>query len=437
MPSRTPPLPSISAAFPPAQPSSFVIRHFAALSAFAFSIAPLAASDWPQFLGPDRSGAADQSETVAKAFPPGGAKVLWTHPLGNGFAGPTVAAGKVVVMHRVEDKVIVQALDAKKGDELWRFSYETSYADTMGFDNGPRACPTIAQGKVILHGADGLVHALNLADGKLHWTYDSAKDAGSPQGFFGRASAPLVAGDKVILMTGGKSATGPAGLTALNLADGTRAWQAVDDEASYTSPMLWNAADPVTMVCWMRNQLLLCESTTGKILGSTRLRSEMGASVNAAQPVRCGTNLLFTSASYGVGAALWKWNAGKLTRVWQKQNVLDCHYSTPVFHNGYVYGFHGRQEFGQNLRCIRVEDGKVMWESGRLEGGTLMLVKDTLLVLTEAGELWMVDATPEKFSRRSQEQLLKGGHRSYGAYSDGVYYARDGKRLVAVELRGE
>jgi hypothetical protein len=66
-----------------------------------------------------------------------------------------------------------------------------------------------------------------------------------------------------------------------------------------------------------------------------------------------------------------------------------------------------------------------------------MLVQDTLLVLTEAGELWMVDAIPEKFSRRAQEQILRGGHRSYGAFSNGVFYARDGKQLVAVDIKAE
>jgi hypothetical protein len=58
-------------------------------------------------------------------------------------------------------------------------------------------------------------------------------------------------------------------------------------------------------------------------------------------------------------------------------------------------------------------------------------------VLTEAGELWLVDATPEKFSRRAEGQILKAGHRSYGAFSNGIYYARDGKHLVAVDLHGD
>jgi outer membrane protein assembly factor BamB len=360
---------------------------------------------------------------------------MWTHPLGNGFAGPVVADGKVVVVHRVEDQVIVQALHAKRGTEVWRFSHATNYADSMGVDNGPRACPTITQGKVIIHGADGLVHALDFNDGKLLWTYDTVKQAGSPQGFFGRATAPLAVSDRVVIMSGGKTSSGPAGLIALNLSDGKLAWQSIADEASYASPMLWNPAEPTTLVCWMRNNLVFCDASTGRQIGATRLRSDMGASVNAAQPVRCDDGLLFTSAEYDVGATLWKWADGKFSRLWHKDDVLDCHYSTPVHHKGYVYGFHGRQEFGQSLRCVRVQDGKLMWESGRLEGGTLLVVRDTLLVLTEAGELWMVDAIPDKFSRRAQEQILRGGHRSYGAFSNGIYYARDGKQLVAVDLR--
>jgi outer membrane protein assembly factor BamB len=419
--------------------SSFGIRHSGAATALAIllTLTSAPAADWPQFLGPERNGIAGPGETVVAGFPPDGPKILWTHPLGSGFAGPAVADGKVVVVHRVEDQVIVQALDAKTGNEIWRFARETKYADSMGFDNGPRACPTIAQGKVIVHGADGFIYALDFADGKLLWTYDTVKEAGSPQGFFGRATAPLMVGDKVVLMSGGKNSKGPAGLIALNLADGKLAWQSVSDEASYASPMFWDPAQPTMLVCWMRNQLVFCDATTGKQIAATRLRSEMGASVNAAQPVRCGDGLLFTSAEYGVGATLWKSSDGKFARVWHKDDALNCHYSTPIYHDGYIYGFHGRQEFGQTLRCIRVHDGRVMWESGHLEGGTLSLVNNTLLVLTEAGELWLVDATPEKFSRRAEGQILKAGHRSYGAFSNGIYYARDGKHLVAVDLHGD
>ena len=361
--------------------------------------------------------------------------MLWSQPLGSGFAGPVVAEGRVLVFHRVEDQAIVQALDLLDGREMWRFSYENTFRDSFGFDNGPRACPTVAQGTVLVHGAEGMLHALSLADGKLLWSRDLAKEFSSPQGFFGRACAPLVAGDKVIVEAGGKNEKGPAGLVALNLKDGTTAWQGVGDEAAYAAPLLFDAGNWQAVIAWMRNNLTVCDAADGSVKFQQRLRSDIGASVNAATPVWCD-GAHFTSACYDVGAALWKWSdSGKFTRVWQRDDVLECHYSTPVHHQGHVYGFHGRQEFGQNLRCVRVSDGKVMWESGRTTGGTLLRVKDTLLVLTEDGELWMVDATPEKFSRRAAEQILRAGHRSHAAFSNGVFYARDGRQVIAVDLR--
>jgi outer membrane protein assembly factor BamB len=394
------------------------------------------AADWPQFLGPSREGRASSLEH----FPSGeGAvinpKVLWTHPLGSGFAGPVVASGKAIVFHRVGDRTLVEALDARIGTEVWRFSYENTYKDSFGMDDGPRGCPTVSQGKVIVHGAEGMVHTLNLADGSLLWKYDTVKETNSPQGFFGRACSPLVIDDRVILTPGGRNEKGPAGLIALNLADGKLLWQGVEDEAGYASPSLHGGV----VFCWMRNNFVAVSALDGQVLLQKALRSQMDASVNAAQPVWVADERVFTSAGYGVGADLWKWTrtGSKFTRVWHKDDALECHYSTPVFHQGYLYGFHGRQEFGQHLRCIRAEDGKVMWESGRVPGGTLLLVQDTLLVLTEAGELWVVDASPEKFNRRAQEQILRGGHRSYAAFSNGVLYARDDRQLVAVELKPE
>ncbi len=397
----------------------------------------LRAADWPQFLGPERHGVAGADEKIAKGFPTSGPRILWSKPVGSGFAGPVVVGDRVIVFHRVGDKGIVEAVGPMSGEEQWRFTYEDSYADSFGFDDGPRASPAVGQGKVIVHGANGMVQALDLTNGKALWNYDSAVVWSSPQGFFGRACTPLIVGDKVVLTPGGKDAKGAAGVVCLNLEDGKVAWQGIADEASYAAPIQRQLADGSTaLICWMRNNLTVCKASDGTSLFQQRLRSEMDASVNAATPIFCGPDRLFTTACYDVGAALWKWNGqGRLSQLWRKDDVLDCHYSTPVYHDGYLYGLHGRQEFGQSLRCIRVEDGKVMWESGKVAGGTLMLADKTLLLLTEGGELWMIEATPEGFQRRASEQLLRGGHRSYGALSKGIYYARDGSNLVAVDLR--
>ncbi len=396
------------------------------------------AADWPQFLGPNRDGAAAESEPMVKGFAFSGVKFRWKHPVGTGFAGPVVVGDRVILFHRINDQAIVECVDAATGTEEWRYTYSNAFKDSFGFDNGPRACPTVAQGKVIIHGAEGTVQALDLTTGKRLWGFDTVKELNSPQGFFGRVCAPLVTEGKVIMEAGGANGKGAAGLIALSLDDGRVLWQCLKDEASYAAPILkrGGGASFPAIVAWMRNDLVVVNALDGGVKFQQKLRSDADASVNGATPIWCGEDKLFLSACYDVGASLWQWKPeGKLTRLWQKEDVLDAHYSTPVHYDGYLYGFHGRQEFGQSLRCVRAQDGKVMWESGRVAGGTLLRVRDTLLVLTEAGELWLVDASPTKFNRRGQEQILRGGHRSHGAFSNGVFFARDDRQVVAVDLR--
>lgn len=127
--------------------------------------------------------------------------------------------------------------------------------------------------------------------------------------------------------------------------------------------------------------------------------------------------------------------AGEWERLWQKQDLMDCHYSTPVYRQGHLYGFDGRQETGQTLRCISLDAGKVLWDSPKIPGGTLLLVGDKLLVVTEQGELWLVRATPEKFEQLGAVQILRAGHRSHAAYANGILYARDAEHLAAFRLR--
>lgn len=412
------------------------------LSAFTFAVTTLTAADWPQFLGPNRDGTAAVSE-AAIHVPEGEAKVLWRASLGTGFAGPAVAEGKVLIFHRVGNEAHLDALDPATGKAIWTFSYPTDYVDSFGFDNGPRATPTVSGDKVFLHGAEGLIHAVDLKTGKKLWSLDTVKEYQSEQGFFGRASAPVMGPNGIVIVAiGGHNAKGAAGLLALHEKDGSPAWQSLDDEASYSSPVVMAGKAQTLVYAWMRNRLAVCDADTGRTLFATRHRSSMEASVNAATPIFCSADTFFTSACYGVGATLWKISVSadksqttSLKKVWSRENVLDCHYSTPVFDNGYLYGFHGRQEQGQTLRCIRAADGKVMWESPRVPGGALLRVKDILAAVTEGGELWLVKASPEKFDQLSVSQILRSGHRSFPAFANGILYARDGSSLVAVDLR--
>src|SRR5206468_6392575 len=109
-----------------------------------------------------------------------------------GFAGPVVAGYRLIPFHRVGSEEVVEALDARTGSPRWRFAYPTTYRDDFGFDEGPRAVPVVAQNRVYTFGAEGQLHALDLADGKRVWSVDTARRFSVPKGVFGAAGSPLV-----------------------------------------------------------------------------------------------------------------------------------------------------------------------------------------------------------------------------------------------------
>jgi outer membrane protein assembly factor BamB len=162
-------------------------------------------------------------------------------------------------------------------------------------------------------------------------------------------------------------------------------------------------------------------------------RSRSSASVNAATPLILG-NLIFVSASYGTGAALLEVNGDTFRKLWSNDDAMSNHYSTCVHRDGYLYGFHGRPEEGQALRCIELRSGKVMWSLDGYGAGTVTLAGDRLIILRENGELVLAPASPKKLEPNAHARILTGVVRAYPAIADGMLYARNERQLVCVRL---
>src|SRR5438046_2121323 len=144
---------------------------WAGLLALALTGLPASAADWPQFLGLTRD--AHSSETgLLRSFPKKGPVVLWEKEVGEGYSGPVVAGGRLILFHRVSDEDVVECLDAATGKRRWKFSYETSYRDKYGKGDGPRSTPLIAGKRVWTLAADGRLHCLDLEEGKKLWMRD-------------------------------------------------------------------------------------------------------------------------------------------------------------------------------------------------------------------------------------------------------------------------
>lgn len=388
----------------------------------------LAQTDWPQFLGPDRDGV--YHGTIADKWPDAGPAALWRRDVGEGFSGPIVRDGKLILFHRVADNERVECMEAATGKTVWKAEYPTKFRDVFGFDNGPRATPTIDHGTVYTFGAEGKLGAWEMATGAKKWLVDVAGKFAADKGFFGMACSPLVEGDAVIVNVGAPD----GGIVAFNRNTGDVMWKATGDEAGYASPTAATIHGKRYVLDLTRAGLVALDPIKGTVFFHFPFRSRTRESVNAATPLVIGDQI-FISASYETGAALLRFDEKGPQKLWSGDDILSNHYATSVFANGFLYGFDGRQEMGPNLRCVELKTGTVRWSEDHFGAGTILIAGGKLLVLTEKGELICAPASPDGFKPAARAQILPFDVRAYPALADGCLFARSKDKLACVKLK--
>jgi outer membrane protein assembly factor BamB len=403
------------------------------LIAGAFPSTRICASDWPQFLGPTRNGVYGGPD-LAEHWPGQGPPVIWQKAVGHGFSGPAIAESKLMLFHRLGDKETVECLDSRTGSHIWTFAYPTSYQDDFGFDDGPRATPSIDEGRVYTFGAQGMLQCLDAKSGKRLWNIDLKTEFQAANGFFGMACSPLVEGNAVFLNIGGAKG---AGIVAIDKINGKLLWKATDDEASYSSPAAATFGGQPCILFFTRNGFVAADPASGRIRFQYPWHSRSRTSVNAATPLVLG-DTVFLSACYGTGAILLRPHEEELEKVWSGDDLLSNHYATSVEKDGLLYGIHGRTDPGYNpgakLRCVDIKARKVVWETDSIGAATVTRAGSRLLILTENGELIDAPATPEGFQPRNRAQILHSQVRAFPALAGGFFYARSKDQLVCIDL---
>lgn len=385
--------------------------------------------DWPQFLGPRGDGTLPDAKILAD-WPASGPKVVWRHEVGEGLGAPVVASGRLVIFHRRGSKDIVECLAADTGKPVWMFDYPTSYRDGYGKGDGPRATPAIFEDKVYTYGAQGFLYCIDFKTGKKVWFVDTAKTFTPGRKYFGVGTSPTVEGKHLLMNIGGD---GNAGVVAFEALTGDVVWKASGQPASYSTPIVTTVGGNRHALFFARKGLIDIDPKTG----SVRYEFAWGApgpTVNAATPVVIGDRV-FLSTSYGTGATLLRIKDDGVEQLWKTNDSLTNHYATSVFHEGFLYGFHGRQERGPELRCIALEDAKVQWSSASGPAGSVLLLGDRLLVVYESGEIAVVAASPKAFKKESRAKVLSPTVRAYPAFANGFLYVRDRSTLLCLDVR--
>ena len=135
---------------------------------------PVTTGDWPQWRGPRRDGISDETGLLAdwKSTPP---QLVWKRPLGGGYSSIAVSGGRLYTMDKKENEERVLCLDAATGKEIWVHQYPANYRG-LSYGGGPRATPTVNDGRVYTVGAVGMMLCLDEkpSDGtpRVIWKHD-------------------------------------------------------------------------------------------------------------------------------------------------------------------------------------------------------------------------------------------------------------------------
>ena len=389
--------------------------------------------DWPQFRGPEANGKID-SGTLDLGT--GKLELHWKVPCNLGFSSISVAGDKAVTIVSRDEQEVCIALDAATGKEVWShvlgsFDFASGAGNAGAQGNkggdGSRSTPAISDNNVFVYDAHLKLHCLDLASGKLKWARDIQSEFGGENIKWHNATSPLVDKSNVYVAGGGD---GQAFL-AFDKSNGKLKWKTGSEKLTHASPALATMDAQSQVIFFVQSGLVAVDRENGQELWRTPFPFNVST---AASPVVTG-NDVYCSAGYGVGAGMYKVEAGKAVEVWRRPNRLINHWSSPLVHEKHLYGLYGFKRYGKApLQCVEFATGEVKWKEAGFGPGNCILIGDKLIVLADDGEMAIAIATPEKYDELWKGNVLDGKCWSTPAFSNGKIFIRSTKEAACVSF---
>jgi len=393
------------------------------------------AADWPQFRGPNHDGVSAEDGGLEK-WPDHGPKVLWKANVGQGYSGIAISGGRLFTMgHRkpgaassvAEEVDQVCCLDAATGAEVWKHSYLCP----VGSYYGPFTTPAVDAGLVISLSQFGQLHCFEQSSGKVLWHQNLVDDLHGKKPYYGYACSPLIVGDVAVFEAGGPEAS----LVALDKHTGRLAWQYGKGEAGYSSAVSCKLDGKSCVVALTPAAAFGVDAVTGQEMWRHSWKAPPQSSATA--PLVCGQRVFVSASNEKKTGILLEVAGGKASVVWQNQNMMN-YFNASVLHNGHLYGIHSLDHISKNstLRCLDLQTAEVKWEKAGVGLGGLILAGTRLLILSEAGELLVAEATPEAYKELGRAKVLDGSCWNAPVLCEGRIYCRNHRGdIVCLVLR--
>ncbi|VTS07484.1 PQQ-binding-like beta-propeller repeat protein [Tuwongella immobilis] len=421
-------------------------------------LAPMVrADDWPQWMGPNRDGGWKETGILDR-FPSGGPVVKWRTEVGYGYSGPAVAGDTVFVTDyvnaagkitndfgkrdRLKGKERVLAFDRRDGKLLWTHEYPIEY--DISYPSGPRATPTIHGGKVYTQGAEGNLICLDAASGKLLWQHDLKKKYRTEAPMWGFSTHPLVDGQKLITLVGGKDSL----VVAFDKDTGAEIWKSLNGkEPGYSSPVIVNAGGTRQLLIFHAEAIASLDPESGKAHWSVPFKPMYGMSILTPQ---VSNDLLFVGGivSKGIMLKLAKDRpAAEVLWKGERDTALYPKTSSPLVDNGYLYGV----DMDGELRCVNMETGERLWETNepttggkKANSGTAFLVRngDRLFLFGENGVLTIAKLSTKGYEPIDSAKIIEPTNPVFGrmvvwthpAFAHKCVFVRNDRELICVSL---
>ncbi len=376
--------------------------------------------DWPGFRGPDQNGGVlapglFEGETIGLA-------PAWSQRLGSGYAGISVADGRVFTMAAIGDHDMLVAVDAERGVELWRYQAGPRTFGHDGSEDGPSPTPVVGDGLLHSVSATGRLFTLDVDSGKELWSVDLIGQFEAQLPSYDYVASPAVMGDVLVAL----APKAPAGaLVAFDRRTGKHLWSAAPGDGEYGSPIAATVLGQPQFIIWHEKSVQAVDPD-----GATLWSSDFGPNSDASPVIVEDDRVLLKGPRSSALYQLSRAEDGSMAaaQLWESRDLKGS-MSAPVYFDGHIYGFDTRF-----LSCIDAATGKRVWKSRPPGGSGLILVEDRLVVFAADGQIAIVKASPEGYQEETRYKATERESLTWPAFAAGKVFVRDATHLAAVRI---
>ncbi len=390
--------------------------------------------EWPRWRGPRGDGTWNAPQ-LAESWPNEGLRRVWRKVIGGGYAGVSVAAGRVYLFDRQTEPHEVErllCLSASTGELIWEHSYSVEYGD-LQYGNGPRAAPTIEGNRVYILGSLGELRCLNAQSGEPIWSRNFKKGFQGRMPMWGYSASPYLYNNMLIVIPGGPKGKS---IVALQPETGNEIWSGLSDEAAYAPPLAIEHDGKPQLVCWTPSHIRAIDPADGALCWSVPYAVEYGVSI--ASPI-FREGLVFVSAYWAGSKAIRPVAAGSpADLVYEENRYLRGLMSQPLYRKGHAYLLDKQH----GLTCFELKTGKKLWDDdnkmtprGRNPQATLVWLgeSDRAIILNSDGELIFAHLTPKGYHETARTKIISETW-AHPAYAGRYVFARSDTELTCHEL---